>query len=171
MYLLLDHVVFVYYYASNGNLMEIYTVINIVKILLRIKMPFMNIRLSTNISLEYLPFLLLYPMCVYTYIIMYVHVYTHKIDSTSPVNQHWGTLFLLAENISYIFHKNEIFIYFWFFFFKMNNFCCDNCFVISIDLFFTLTCTMYGIRNISWINVIISLQKVFWFFPQQLTFD
>lgn len=112
MYLLLDHVVFVYYYASNGNLMEIYTVINIVKILLRIKMPFMNIRLSTNISLEYLPFLLLYPMCVYTYIIMYVHVYTHKIDSTSPVNQHWGTLFLLAENISYIFHKNEIFIYF-----------------------------------------------------------
>lgn len=83
MYLLLNLVVFVYYYASNGNLH-----INIVKILLRIKMPFMNIRLSTNISLEYLPFLLLYSICVYTYIIMYVHVYTHKIDSTSPVNQH-----------------------------------------------------------------------------------
>lgn len=82
MYLLLDHVVFVYYYASNGNLMEIYTVINIVKILLRIKMPFMNIRLSTNISLEYLPFLLLYPciheinVCLYIYNYVCTCIYT-----------------------------------------------------------------------------------------------
>lgn len=77
---------FVYYYSSNGNLPIKHRKSDLAK----------NYDVIDEISdyqrtfPKYICHFYFCIQCMYNY---YVHVHTHKIDSTSPVNQKLGTLF------------------------------------------------------------------------------
>lgn len=80
---------FVYYYSSNGNLPIKHRKSDLAK----------NYDVIDEISDYHEHFLSISAISISVYSVClcmyncYVHVHTHKIDSTSPVNQKLGTLF------------------------------------------------------------------------------